>query len=155
MAVHRAAKLALMPGLQHVAKRKLRTVDPLLDDDQYYLTDAELAALPDPMPLLPAIATLVVEVIAGARSVDQVASLVSDQVYERLRGKITQRYRMESNGRPPLMPKFAVGKVRTDSPRPGIIESVVLITTQQRTRAVAIRLEPINRKWKATSVSIL
>ena len=156
MAVHRAAKIGLMPVLQHVSKRKLASVDPLLDDDKYYLTDAELAAMPDPAPLLPAIATLVVEVIAGARGVDQVASLVSDQVYERLRGKITARHRAEGGPvRPPLMPKFAVGKIRTDSPRPGILESVVLITSQQRTRAVAIRLEPINKKWKATSVSVL
>jgi len=156
MAVHRAAKMALLPGLQHESKRKVRNVDPLLDDDRYYLSDEEIAALPDPAPLLPAIATLVVEVLAGARGVDQLASLVSDQVYDRLRSKISQRHRMEAGTtRPPLMPKFAVGKIRTDSPRAGILESVVLITTQQRTRAVAIRLEPINRKWKATSVSIL
>jgi len=156
MAVHRAAKAVLMPVLQHSGKRKVRNIDPLLEDDRYYLTDAELAALPDPAPLLPAIATIVVEVLAGARGVDQLASLVSDQVYEKLRTKISQRTRLESgSARPPLMPKFAVGKIRTDSPRAGILESVVLITTQQRTRAVAIRLEPINRKWKATSVSIL
>ena len=110
--------------------------------------------MPDPAPLLPAIATLVLEIIAGARSVDQVANLVSDQVYEKLRGKVTQRVR-EDNGRPPLMPKFAVGKIRTDSPRPGIIESVVLITMQQRTRAVTIRLEPFHKRWRATSVTIL
>ncbi|MEY2916129.1 MAG: hypothetical protein RL454_1058, partial [Actinomycetota bacterium] len=100
--------------------------------------------------------TLVVEVIAGARSVDQLASLVSDQVYEKLRGRVTQRVQQTaSQGRPPLMPKFAVGKIRTDSPRPGIIESVVLITMQQRTRAVTIRLEPFHKRWRATSVTIL
>lgn len=156
MAVHRAARLSLMPGLQHVAKRRVRAVDPLLDDEVYYPSEQELKSMPDPAPLLPAIATLVVEVIAGARGVDQLSNLVSDQVYERLRGRIAQRNRADAQSqRPPLMPKFAVGKIRTDSPRPGIIESVVLITTQQRTRAVAIRLEPVNRKWRATSVSVL
>ncbi|MEN9737081.1 MAG: hypothetical protein RJA26_314 [Actinomycetota bacterium] len=154
MAVHRAAKTLQMPGVQHAMKRR-RAYDPLLDDD-LFPTEAELAALPDPAPLLPAIATLVVEVIAGARSVDQLASLVSDQVYEKLRGRVTQRVQQTaSQGRPPLMPKFAVGKIRTDSPRPGIIESVVLITMQQRTRAVTIRLEPFHKRWRATSVTIL
>ena len=154
MAVHRAAKTMQMPVVQHGTKRR-RAYDPLLDDD-LYPTEAELAALPDPAPLLPAIATLVVEVIAGARSVDQLASLVSDQVYEKLRGKVTQRVAQNAaNGRPPLMPKFAVGKIRTDSPKPGIIESVVLITMQQRTRAVTIRLEPFHKRWRATSVTIL
>jgi Family of unknown function (DUF6459) len=155
MAVHRAAKLSLMPGLQHTVKRKLRNVDPLLDDD-YRLTAEDVAQLPDPAPLLPAIATMVIEVIAGTRSVDHMANLVSDQVYDRLRNKIHQRKLAESNaGRPPLMPKFAVGKIRTDSPSIGVIESVVLINTQQRTRAVAIRLEPIHKRWRATSVSVL
>lgn len=154
MAVHRAAKTMQMPVVQHGIKRR-RAYDPLLDED-LYPTEAELAALPDPAPLLPAIATLVVEVIAGARSVDQLASLVSDQVYEKLRGKVTQRVAQNAaNGRPPLMPKFAVGKIRTDSPKPGIIESVVLITMQQRTRAVTIRLEPFHKRWRATSVTIL
>jgi len=73
MAVHRAAKMGLMPGVQHAA-RKRRAYDPLLDDSDLYPTPEEIAALPDPAPLIPAIATLVLEVIAGARSVDQVAS---------------------------------------------------------------------------------
>jgi len=155
MAVHRAAKMGLMPGVQHAA-RKRRAYDPLLDDSDLYPTPEEIAALPDPAPLIPAIATLVLEVIAGARSVDQVASLVSDQVYERLRGKVTQRFREDAaSGRPPLMPKFAVGKIRTDSPSPGIIESVVLVAMQQRTRAVTIRLEPFHKRWRATSVTVL
>jgi hypothetical protein len=154
MAVHRAAKVALMPGIQHAGRRR-RAYDPLLDEE-LYPTEAEIASLPDPAPLLPAIATLVLEVIAGARSVDQVANLVSDQVYEKLRGRVNERVRADTAaGRPPLMPKFAVGKIRTDSPRPGIIESVVLITMQQRTRAVTIRLEPFHKRWRATSVSIL
>lgn len=154
MAVHRAAKLTIMPGLQHTVKRKVRSVDPLLDDD-YRLTKEDVEAMPDPAPLLPAIATMVIEVIAGTRSLDHMSNLVSEQVYDRLRSKIHQRTRPEAGARPPLMPKFAVGKIRTDSPSIGVIESVVLINTQQRTRAVAIRLEPIHKRWRATSVSVL
>ena len=155
MAVHRAAKSMLMPGLQHAQKNR-RAYDPLLDDSLEELTPAEIAQLPDPAPLLPAIATLVVEIIAGARSLDHVANLVSDQVYERLRSKITQRVQATpAGGRPPLMPKFAVGQIRTDSPKPGVIESVVLIKLQERTRAVTIRLEPFHRRWRATSVTII
>jgi hypothetical protein len=156
MAVHRAARIAAMPSIQHTAKKRARAYDPLLDEVEEFPTAAEIAAMPDPAPLLPAIATLVVEVIAGARSVDQMAALVSDQVYERLRAKVTQKNRNDAlNGRPALLPKFTVTKVKSDSPRPGVIESVVLVSTQARTRAVAIRLEPIHRRWRATSVSVL
>jgi hypothetical protein len=156
MAVHRAAKLANMASVQHTSKKRGRQFDPLLDDVEEFPTAEQIAAMPDPAPLLPAIATLVVEVIAGARSVDHMAALVSDQVYEKLRAKVTQKNRQDAmNGRPALMPKFAVTKVKQDSPRLGVIESVVLVSTQARTRAVAIRLEPIHQKWRATSVSVL
>jgi len=156
MAVHRAAKLAVIPVVKHTTKRKLRAYDPLLDDEGLFPTAEEIAQLPDPLPLLPTIATLVVEVIAGARSVEQMSSLVSDQVYEKLRLRVAQRARNDANaGRPALMPKFAVGKIRHDSPRLGVIESVVLINSQARTRAVTIRLEPFHKRWRATSVTIL
>jgi hypothetical protein len=156
VAVHRAAKITSMPSIQHTPIKRARAYDPLLENEEDFPTAEEIAALPDPTPLLPAIATLVVEVIAGARSVDQMAALVSDQVYEKLRAKVTQKNRAEAlNGRPALLPKFAVTKVKADSPRPGVIESVVLVSTQARTRAVAIRLEPIHKRWRATSVSVL
>jgi hypothetical protein len=157
MAIHRAARLAMMPAaIQHSPKRKPRPYDPLLDDEGLYPTAEEIAHLPDPIPLLPTIATLVVEVIAGARSVDQVSALVSDQVYEKLRSKVAARARAEAAaGRPVLMPKFAIGSIRHDSPRPGVIESVVLIKSAVRTRAVTIRLEPFHQRWRATSVTIL
>lgn len=141
-------------SLHHRVSDRPRPYDPLVEDGYPDLTEAALAELPDPTPLLPAIATLVVEVIAGARSVEQMASLVSDQVYEKLRAKV-HRNAKAAGDRPRLMPKFAVRNVHSESPKLGVIESVVLLSSQTRTRAVAIRLEPINRKWKATSVNVL
>jgi hypothetical protein len=120
------------------------------------LTEADIAAMPDPLPLLPALATSVVEVIAGARPVDHLASLLSDQVYEKLRARVAQKARSDANqGRPALMPKFAVTRVHSESPALGVIESVVLLTGNARTRAVTIRLEPIRKRWRATNVSVL
>jgi hypothetical protein len=48
-----------------------------------------------------------------------------------------------------------VGGLRTCSPRDGVIESGVLLSSRSRTRAVTIRLEGINSRWRATSVSVL
>lgn len=142
-------------SLTHSARRR-RNMDALLNDDLYLPTSDEIAALPDPEPILQAIATSVVEVISGVRSVDQIAALVSAQVYDRLRQKVAQRAQLDAHsGRPKLAPKFAVRKVHQESPRPGIIESVVLLSNAVRTRAVTIRLEPINKRWRATDISIL
>jgi len=150
MAIHKAAKLSLLPGIGAKAKRK-RVMDPFEG-----MVELPKVDLPDPAPLLPAIATMVIEVISGTRSVDQVANLVSDQVYEKLRGRISAKQAATATAiRPPLMPKFVVGKIRSESPIKGVVESVVLVTTQARTRAVAIRLEPVHDKWRATSISVL
>ena len=126
------------------------------EEDQPSLTADEVAALPDPLPLLPALATSVVEVIAGARPVDHLASVLSDQVYEKLRARVVLRARANATlGRPALMPKFAVTRVHSESPVPGVIGSVILLTDAARTRAVTIRLEPIHKRWRATNISVL
>ncbi len=130
--------------------------DPFYEEDFYTPTPEEIAQLPEPTALLGAIATSVVEIISGARSVDQLASLVSDSVYEKLRQRQVIRAKANAaTGQPRLVPKFAVTKVHTESPKPGIVESVVLLSSFKRTRAVTIRLEPGHKGWRATSVSVL
>jgi hypothetical protein len=130
--------------------------DPYYEEDFYTPSAEEIAKLPDPAPLLGAIATSVVEIISGARSVDQLAALVSDSVYEKLRARAVIRARAEQvKGAPRLVPKFSVTRVHSESPKLGVVESVVLLSSQRRTRAVTIRLEPGHRGWKATSISVL
>ena len=130
--------------------------DPFYEEDFYTPTAEEIAKLPEPTALLGAIATSVVEIISGARSVDQLASLVSDSVYEKLRQRAVIRAKANAaTGQPRLVPKFSVTKVHTESPKPGIVESVVLLSSFKRTRAVTIRLEPGHKGWRATSVSVL
>jgi hypothetical protein len=120
------------------------------------ITQEELDRLPDPVELLPSIATLIVEVISGARPVDHLAAIVSDQVYEKLRARQVIKARADAAaGIPNLVPKFAVTRVHAESPALGIVESVVLLSSKARTRAVTIRLEPIHSRWRATNVSVL
>ena len=126
------------------------------DDSRPTITQADLDKLPDPAEILPSIATLIVEVISGARPVDHLAAIVSDQVYEKLRARQVIKARADAAaGVPKLVPKFAVTRVHTESPALGVIESVVLLSSKARTRAVTIRLEPIHSRWRATNVSVL
>ena len=130
--------------------------DPFYEEDFYVPSAEEIAKLPEPTALLGAIATSVVEIISGARSVDQLASLVSDSVYEKLRQRQVIRAKANAaTGQPRLVPKFSVSKVHAESPKPGIVESVVLLSSMKRTRAVTIRLEPGHKGWRATSISVL
>jgi len=126
------------------------------EDSPEVFTQEEIDRLPDPMQILPSLATLIVEVISGARPVDHLAAVVSDQVYEKLRARQVIKARADAAaGIPKLMPKFAVTRVHAESPAVGIIESVVLLSSRARTRAVTIRLEPIHSRWRATNVSVL
>jgi hypothetical protein len=126
------------------------------DDGPQIITQEDLDKMPDPIDILPSIATLIVEVISGARPVDHLAAIVSDQVYEKLRARQVIKARADAAaGIPKLVPKFAVTRVHAESPALGVIESVVLLSSRARTRAVTIRLEPIHLRWRATNVSVL
>ena len=50
---------------------------------------------------------------------------------------------------------FTVGRVVVTEPRDGIVEAVVLVHNRVRTRAVAIRLEGTDARWRATAINVL
>jgi hypothetical protein len=157
---HREAQMdsAQKPSKAIIAAKNsaARARADFFDEGSRPITQAELDRLPDPHELLPSIATLIVEVISGARPVDHLAAIVSDQVYEKLRARQIIKARADAAaGIPKLVPKFSVTRVHTESPALGIIESVVLLSSRARTRAVTIRLEPIHSRWRATNVSVL
>ena len=124
----------------------------------HYIEEEEedLSNLPDPTPVLRALAPGVVEVLAGLRSVDQLSGSLSENVYLKLRDRASAMARARSvSGEKYMRPDVEVKNLHHESHRPGVVQSVVLLKTKLRTRAVAIRLEMRNRRWQATSVSIL
>ena len=114
------------------------------------------ADLPNPEASLKALATGVVEVIAGTRQIDQLARLLTDEVYQRLSKRAASaRERRLELGQKTHYQSFSIQNIMNTSPRDGVIESVVLLNSQRRIRAVTIRLEGINDRWRATAVSVL
>jgi len=112
--------------------------------------------LPNPESSLMSLATGVIEVISGTRQIDQLARILSDGVYQAISSKaIEARNSRESRGEKARYQNIRVHAIRNQSPRDGVIESVVLVDIHERTRAVVIRLEGINSRWRATSVSVL
>lgn len=139
------------------APKKPRKVRNPIESEEYFgIQYNKTSELPDPVESLKALATGVVEVIAGTRQVDQLARWLSDEVYQRLqfRARRAEAQRTEQ-GIKAHYQNLTVGGLRTCSPRDGVIESVVLLSSKSRTRAVTIRLEGINSRWRATSVSVL
>lgn len=113
-------------------------------------------ALPDPKPLLENLTRCVIEILAGARDLEQIARWVSDDVYRHLlkRVVISTRAR-QATGRAATRPTFTIGSTTLCEPRDGVIEAVVIVRGRARTRAVAVRLEGLDMRWRATAVNVL
>ncbi|MFT4260618.1 Rv3235 family protein [Microbacterium sp.] len=114
------------------------------------------AELPDPVPLLRSLTQGVLEVLAGVREVDQLARWFSEEAFRTLvtRANLSARAR-SARGVSPARPIFEIRSIRTAEPADGAVEAVVVVAGPGRTRAVAIRLEGIDHRWRAASLAVL
>ncbi|MCH6231305.1 Rv3235 family protein [Microbacterium sp. CFH 31415] len=113
-------------------------------------------ALPEPEPFLRNITRGVLEVLAGVREVDQLARWLTEEPYRKLvtRSNLAARAR-SARGVPAMRPVHAILSVHHSSPADGVVESVVIVQGPARTRAVALRLEGMDGRWRATSLALL
>jgi hypothetical protein len=90
------------------------------------------------------------------REVDQLARWFSEDAYRNLvsRANLSARAR-SARGVAPTRPTFEVRSIRVSEPLDGVIEAVAVVAGPGRTRAVAIRLEGLDRRWRATSLAVL
>lgn len=114
------------------------------------------AALPDPTPLLENLTRCVVEILAGARDLEQISRWVTDDVYRHLLKRVVLSARArQASGRPVTRPSFTIGSTTRCEPRDGVVESVVVVHGRARSRAVALRLEGLDNRWRATAINVL
>ncbi|GAA2004320.1 Rv3235 family protein [Microbacterium ulmi] len=113
-------------------------------------------ALPDPEPLLGNLTRGVLEVFAGVRDVDQLTRWLTEDAYRKLvvRANLAARAR-SARGVPATRPVHTIMSVRQSSPADGVVEAVVIVRGPARTRAVAMRLEGMDGRWRATSLALL
>jgi hypothetical protein len=102
--------------------------------------------LPDPSVWAARLITGVLEVLAGSRSVQQLTTMLSPEVYniisihaQRMSG-LTPRHR-------PM-----VRSVRVCLPSHGVAEAAVVIQGKKRSRAIALRLEMQHSRWRCTAI---
>jgi len=134
-----------------------RKVNRPIDSDDYFGNESTSSVeLGDAKPVLAFLAQAVIETLAGVRDLDQSARWLSDSVYQQLRQRslATKRALLEKN-QPALRPNLVIGKISTFSPRDGVVEGVVIVHNRDRARAVAIRLEGYNGRWRAKSIAVL
>lgn len=121
-------------------------------------TDARplVTALPDPRETARALALCVVEILSGAREVDSIARWVTEDVHRHLQQRAAIAARNRSATRRPLRrPALRAGSVVACAPADGVVEATVVVHARSHARAVAIRLEVRNARWRATAVGVL
>ncbi len=136
------------------AARELR---PRFDSDDFFgHQPATTSSLPDPAPLLENLTRCVVEILAGARELEQISRWLSDDVYRHLLTRVILSARARhAKGQAVVRPSFSIGSTTVCEPRDGVVEAVVIVRGRARARAVAIRLEGLDHRWRATAIHVL
>ncbi|WP_298743246.1 Rv3235 family protein [uncultured Microbacterium sp.] len=134
-----------------------RHVATALEVEEYFAPQrSSTEQLPDPGALLRNLTIGVLEVLAGVREVDQLARWVDEDAFRALviRANLTARAR-SARGVPAARPAHRILSIHCTSPADGVVEGVVISAGPARTRAIAIRLEGWDGRWRATSLALL
>jgi hypothetical protein len=111
--------------------------------------------LPDPTATIEKLALLGCEIIAGVRSVDQIGRWVTEDVYRVLAERSVAVRQTRSRTEPRQRPHISVGLTVVTEPRDGVVEGVSLVRIGPRTRAMCIRLEGLDHRWRASALALL
>ena len=152
--LHDPPSSLLAPARELLPSKPIR---PRFVPDEFFgQQPASRLSLPKPEPLLENLTRCVIEILAGARELDQIARWVSDDVYRHLLKRVVLSSRArQAKGQIVSRPTFSIGSTTISEPRDGVIEAVVIVQGRARTRAVAIRLEGLDRRWRATAINVL
>jgi len=109
-----------------------------------------------PEPVLENLALSAIEVIAGARDLEQLGRWVTREVYEHLSIRVTVASRARrvrgAVGKRPVILGTRVSAFHTGDT---IVDGVVTVTMRDRTRAVALRIEWVRGRWRASAIHVL
>jgi hypothetical protein len=135
----------------------VRRLEPRFAPDDFFdQQPTSTSALPDPRPLIENLTRCVIEILAGARELDQIARWLTDDVYRHLLKRVVLSSRArQAKGAAALRPTFTIGSVIICEPRDGIVEAAVVVRGRARVRAVALRLEGLDKRWRATAIHVL
>jgi hypothetical protein len=127
-----------------------------VDEDFFGHQPTATSALPDPQPMVENLTRSVMEILAGCRDLDQISRWVTDDVYRNLlqRVHISRRARAVKK-QAAVLPTFGLGRTIITHPVDGVVESVVIVHGKARTRSIAIRLEGLDGRWRATAIHVL
>ncbi|MFG1921201.1 Rv3235 family protein [Cryptosporangium sp. NPDC048952] len=119
-------------------------------------------ALPDPAGHARALVLALLEVLSGRRPVRQLRPHLTEEAYARLSARLhraraaaTTRTVGPPAQRPSVRTRIHVGRTLVCEPADGIAEITVLARVGTRTRAIAVRLEGLDGRWRCPVLTVL
>lgn len=126
------------------------------DADLFGAQPTGTAELPDPGILLENLTRCVIEVLAGVRELEQLSRWLHESVFRHLLRRVVVAARArEARRQAAVRPVFSIGGIHRCEPGDGVVEASVIVRGRARARAVAIRLEGIDGRWRATALHVL
>jgi hypothetical protein len=126
------------------------------DDDYFGPQRTSSRDLPDPKPLAENLARNVMEILAGARELEQISRWVTDDVYRHLVTRVHASTRARALKKIPVQrPVFTLGSTLVCEPADSVAEVVVVVHGRARSRSIAIRLEGLDGRWRAAAIHVL
>lgn len=127
-----------------------------IEEDYFGPQPTSSESLPDPKVLAENLARCVLEILSGARDLEQIARWVTDEVYRVLLTRVHVSARARALKKIPAhRPSFSIGSTTVCAPADGIAECCVILHGKARTRSIAIRLEGLDGRWRATAIHVL
>jgi hypothetical protein len=111
------------------------------------------ADLPDPSSWAGQLARAVTEVLAGDRPLPQLMRWTDETVFADL-SRRTAALAQAGAGRRGPRNRVGVRSVHVCEPRDGVIEAAVHVRQGHRSRALALRLEGLDGRWRCTALQI-
>ena len=132
--------------------------EPRTEEDEWALPQPTATRnLPDATATSVALVQAVIEVLAGTRPVTQLVRWLAPDVYIGLQRRAVLGARTQRRDRTlgsGAVRRPVVRGVRVCSPADGVAEASAVVLDRGRVRAVAVRLEGLDGRWRATALEI-
>jgi hypothetical protein len=126
----------------------------LADDADFGHQPTSSMALPDPTVTCAALVQALVEVLGGVRPVSQLVRWTTHEVHAALSRRTALAARVRQNAGVPSTRAAVVRGVRVCLPADGVAEGSAVVIDADRVRAVAVRLEGLDGRWRATALEV-
>jgi Family of unknown function (DUF6459) len=148
----REVPAAPRPHLRVVSDKPLSR--RLIDDQTLFGRQPTATAdLPDPRNWAGQLARAIIEVLAGDRPVPQLMRWTDESVFSDISRRATTLAQAGAGRRGPRN-RVGIRSVHVCEPRDGVVEASVHVRQGHRSRALALRLEGLDGRWRCTALQI-